>query len=370
MARLKRLELKGFKSIRETVIELGDLTVLIGANGSGKSNLIGFFRFLNEMMGHRLQQYVAGAGRAHSLLHHGPKRTPQLQAVLDFETETGLNKYELRLFYAAGDTLVFAEESLQYLKRGVDPAPAPISLGAGHLETRVREWAEQGRPIAKVFRHLLNTCRVYHFHDTSSTARVRQAGYVGDDELLMFDAGNLAAVLHRFKSMDDTSVYRRIVGTIRLIAPFFDDFELQPTGPEGREIFLNWRERGSDQLFGPHQLSDGTLRAMCLITLLLQPVESLPQLIIVDEPELGLHPYALHLIAGLLQAAARHAQVLISTQSSPFLDNFEPGNILVASHDEAGSTFRRLPEEELAAWLDEYSLGEVWEKNVFAGGPH
>jgi predicted ATPase len=372
MAKLKQVQLRGFKSIRDAAIDLGALNVLIGANGSGKSNLVSFFRLLNEMMGERLQQFIATHGRAHSLLHHGPKRTPQLESVLQFESDVGVNTYEMRLFYVAGDTLIFADETLQFARKDRPPPSKAFSLGAGHLETRIRSQAEQGQPTAKVFRHLLNTCRVYHFHDTSSTARVRQAGYIGDSRLLMYDAGNLAAFLYRLKSADDTTAYRRIVGTVQLIALFFDDFDLQPTGPSDTEIFLNWREKGSDQLFGPHQLLDGTLRAICLVTLLLQPIEDLPQLIIVDESELGLHPYALNVVAALFQKAAVHTQVLISTQSSSFLDNFEPEDVLVVWRDRATgeSTVTRQTSENLAAWLDEYSLGEVWEKNVFAGGPH
>ena len=370
MQKLKRLNLHGFKSIRDATIDFGALNLLIGANGSGKSNLVSFFRLLNEMMGGRLQQSIATSGRAQSLLHHGAKRTPQLRAVLDFETDAGINTYRLRLSHAAGDTLVFAEESVQFDRIGVPAAQGPTSLGSGHMETRLRGEADKGQATARVFRHLLNTCRVYHFHDTSSTARVRQAGYIGDSRLLMFDAANLAAFLYRLKSAEDSTAYRRIVGTVQLIAPFFDDFDLRPTGPHEQEIFLNWREKGSDQLFGPHQLSDGTLRAMCLVTLLLQPVEDLPALIIVDEPELGLHPYALNVIAALFQKAAAHTQVLISTQSSSFLDNFEPEDVIVVGRETDGSTFTRLPPEKLDVWLEEYSLGEVWEKNVFAGGPH
>jgi hypothetical protein len=155
----------------------------------------------------------------------------------------------------------------------------------------------------------------------------------------MYDAGNLAAFLYGLKNLDDTGVYRRLVGTIQLIAPFFEDFDLEPTGPGGKEIFLNWREKGSDQLFGPHQLSDGTLRAICLVTLLLQPVDTLPTLIIVDEPELGLHPYALNIIADLFQSASSRTQVLVSTQSSTFLDNFDPEDVIVVDRNADGTDF-------------------------------
>lgn len=370
MAILNKLVLRGYKSIKDTTLELRPLNVLIGANGAGKSNLVSFFKMLNEMMGRRLQQFIAGAGRAQGILHFGPKVTPQLEAMLQFKADNGLDTYYMRLFHAAGDTLVFAEETLNSLQTGWQGAPKVVPLGAGHVETRIGDEADRGEPTAKVFRHLLNHCRVYHFHDTSATARVRQYCYVGDNRWLMHDAGNLAAILHRLRQEDNGSAYHRIVSTIRLIAPFFADFELEPTGPTKKDIILNWREQGSDQVFGPHQLSDGTLRAICLVTLLLQPEEDLPDLIVVDEPELGLHPYALNIVASLFSKAAAHVQVLISTQSSRFLDNFEPEDAIVVDRQPSGSTFSRPDPQKLAAWLEEYSLGEVWEKNIIGGGPH
>lgn len=185
----------------------------------------------------------------------------------------------------------------------------------------------------------------------------------------MPDAGNLAALLYRFRH-DNNSSYRQIVSTIRLIAPFFDDFDLEPSGPGNTEVILNWREKGSDQVFGPHQLSDGTLRAICLVTLLLQPENELPGLVIVDEPELGLHPYALNIIASLFKKASHYTQVLISTQSTTFLNNFDSEDVIVVSRNGKGSQFERLDPAILQAWLEEYSLGEIWEKNIIGGGPH
>ena len=232
---------------------------------------------------------------------------------------------------------------------------------------RIINEAEEGGPIARTLRHLLNHCRVYHFHDTSPTSRVRQYCYISDNRWLMPDAANLAAVLYALKSHKE-KVYRRIVATIRQVAPFFEDFDLEPT--DSRDIILNWRHRKSDLIFGPHQLSDGTLRAICLISLLLQPKENLPYLIVVDEPELGLHPYALDVIASLFQAASNQTQVLVSTQSSAFLNAFEPEDIVVVERNDEATEFIRPDAEKLDAWLEDYSLGEIWEKNVIGGGPH
>jgi predicted ATPase len=350
-------------------LELHALNILIGANGAGKSNLVSFFKMLNEMMGGRLQQYVGTSGRAQSLLHYGSKVTPQIEARLEFEVDNGTDTYTMRLFHAAGDSLVFADETLSFHGTGFT-APRVASLGAGHQETRVTESAEAGEATARTLRYLLNSCRVYHFHDTSATAGVRQYCYVGDNRLLMPDARNLAALLYRLRNDNSAAAYRPIVTTVRMIAPFFDDFDLEPTGPGKKEIILNWREKGSDQVFGPHQLSDGTLRTICLVTLLLQPASELPGLIVVDEPELGLHPYALSVLASLFNKVSHHTQVLISTQSSTFLDNFDAEDIVVVNRQGKESTFARPVAATLEAWLEDYGLGEVWEKNVIGGGPH
>ena len=368
MSRLKKIKIKGFRSIKDMTLELRPLNVLIGANGAGKSNLISFFKLVNELMGGRLQQHIGATGRATANLYFGPKITPQLEVEMEFEVENGTDTYRMRLFHVAGDSLIFAEEMLSFHQTGY-PQPRVTSLGVGHQETRIGDRAEEGEPAARTLRHLLNHCRVYHFHDTSPTARIRQYCYVGDNRWLMPDAANLAAILYELKSHREIA-YRRIVETVRQVAPFFEDFSLDRTGSGQRDIVLNWRHRNSDLVFGPHQLSDGTLRAICLISLLLQPEENLPYLIVVDEPELGLHPYALKVIASLLRAATRHTQVLVSTQSSAFLDNFESEDIVVVERKGEATEFSRPDTEKLDAWLEDYLLGEVWEKNVIGGGPH
>ena len=366
--KLRKVKISGYRSIKTLTLEMKPLNVLIGSNGAGKSNLISFFKLMNELMAGRLQTHIGETGRATANLHFGPKVTPQLEAELEFEVENGSDTYQMRLFHAAGDSLVFPDEKLSF-HQATYPEPRVVSLGAGHQESKIGDKAAEGEPTAKAIRHLLNRCRVYHFHDTSPTARVRQYCYVGDNRWLMPDAANLAAILFALKQ-DDEIVYRRIVSTIRQVAPYFDDFELVPTGSNSKEIILNWRHKKSDLVFGPHQLSDGTLRVICLISLLLQPKDNLPYLIVVDEPELGLHPYALNVVAALFQAASHHTQVLVSTQSSTFLDSFDSEDIVIVNREGEASEFERPDVEKLDLWLEEYSLGEAWEKNVIAGGPH
>ena len=261
---------------------------------------------------------------------------------------------------------MFAEETVQ-MRHCDSAAYETVWTGSGHQESSLTEHGGLGNRHCQRLWVQLNHFRVFHFHDTSATARVRQYSYVDNARQLLPDAANLASVLFRLRR-DQASAYQRIVGTIRLIAPFFDDFHLEKT--ESHDVILNWRHRDSDLVFGPHQLSDGTIRAICLVALLLQPTTELPDLVIVDEPELGLHPYALCVIASLFKAAAHHTQVLISTQSSGFLDYFDPEDVIVVERDGQASRFNRLDSQKLEDWLEEYSLGEVWEKNVIGGGPH
>lgn len=369
MAMLKNIEIKGYRSIKDASLELRKLNVLIGANGAGKSNFVSFFKMLNEMMAGRLQEYVGKTGRGQSALHFGPKITPQLEAVLEFEEGDVFDTYYMRLFHAANDILLFADESLDYKKEGWHGAQRlPMSLGAGHTETRIGEYATQGNSTAKAFRRILNDCRVYHFHDTSPSARIRQFCYINDNRWLMPDAGNLASMLYAYKQQFPM-VYDRIVSTLRKVLPEFGDFELGPSRLNPNDIILDWRKQGFDYLFGPHQISDGTIRAMALCTLFLQPEECLPDVIVLDEPELGLHPNALELVAGLMRAASEKKQVIVATQSQTFLDFFEPDEIVTVECQNGQSKFERLDSETLKDWLDDYSIGELWQRNVVGGGP-
>jgi predicted ATPase len=208
---------------------------------------------------------------------------------------------------------------------------------------------------------------VYHFHDTSLTAGVRRQKPINDNDLLRPDAENLAAFLYRLRESHPGS-YTQIREVVRLAAPFFDDFKLRPVTTNPNLIQLEWMQTNSDYPFRAHQLSDGTLRFVCLAAALLQPVR--PATMLFDEPELGLHPYALALLGDLLKKAAqRGTQIIVSTQSAFLLNEFEPKDIVVVERHQGESTFRRLEPDDLSEWLGEYTLGELWQKNVLGGRP-
>lgn len=371
---LNRIALKGYKSIKEADLELRPLNVFIGANGSGKSNLISFFKLLNHMMAENLQAFVGEAGAANSLLHYGAKTTSQMEAALQFKSHDSDNHYYMRLGHAAEDTLIFLEETISFQKKGF-PVPWKRVLGSGHKETELRERIEgdgkmEGavKESVDVFRSILNNCRVFQFHDTSSTARIRQNVETDQNRFLMSDGGNLAAFLYRIqKTRPDC--YKEIVQTVRLIAPFFGDFQLAPRELDPRSIQLRWKERDHEYDLGPHQISDGTLRAMALVALLMQPPKNLPSVIIIDEPELGLHPYAISILAAMLKSASTHSQIIVATESVTLLNHFRPEDIVVTERCMGQTVFRRCDEEQLKEWLEEYTMGELWEKNLLGGRP-
>ena len=153
------------------------------------------------------------------------------------------------------------------------------------------------------------------------------------------------------------------------VAPFFDEFLLEPLRLKPDDIKLEWRHKRSDQYFDASSLSDGTLRFIALATLFLQPEEFRPSVILVDEPELGLHPYALEMLAALIRQASVATQVIVSTQSSLLLDHFHPEDVLVADRVDGGTKLTRLEPKPLAKWLEDYSLGQLWEKNEIGGRP-
>jgi predicted ATPase len=365
MARLRSLRLSGFKSIGKADVSFSPLNVLIGANGAGKSNLLGFFRLIGFAMAGRLRTYVGLEGGASRLLRFGPEITPQFSATIEIEGEGGLNYYRVRLAHAAGDVLVFLEESVEFRRHG-GGEPRFASFGPGHFESLLGRPPEDNNPTARFVKWHLDRWKHFHFHDTSDKAPLKQTCEVRDNRYLRSNASNLAAFLYALREQHRAN-YEEIRDTIRRVAPFFDDFALEPERLDPETIRLEWKERDGSGTFDASYLSDGTLRFICLATLLLQP--ELPLLIVIDEPELGLHPSAIALLASLMRSASNRSQIVVATQSVALVDEFSAEDVVVVDRAAGGSEFRRPSAEELDRWLDEYSLGDVSQRNAIGGRP-
>lgn len=361
--KLNRLTIEGFKSIRELHnFELRQRNILIGGNGAGKSNFVEMFRLLRAMVDKNLAEYIIRRGKADDFLFNGPKYTPEINAHFIF----GKNEYRFKLVPTANDRF-----SIKLEEQKFDFANWQV-IGSNIYESKLADEKDKpgklgGSSIASYIYHAIKSWTLYHFHDTSLFAPMRRSGTIKNNKQLFEDAANIAAFLLYLKN-EHSKNYREIVNAISLVTPFFDDFILEPVQKgEGIEVSLDWKQKGSDYTMQAYQFSDGTIRFICLATVLLQP--ELPAIILIDEPELGLHPYAIAILAELIRAASEKTQVIISTQSPTLIDYFEPEDIVVVSRDKGASTFKRLNVEELSTWLEEYTLGDLWRKNIIAGGP-
>jgi predicted ATPase len=367
-AKLLKLDVRGFKSIRDQSLTLSNLDVLIGANGAGKSNLIAFLRMISFMLSSDagLAGFVARAGGANLLLYNGSKQTREIEGSLCVETLQGRNEYMFRLGYAAGDTFVFLDEKCRFSASASTTPNRWIEFGAGHRAPQILKArdGESGRTRRTILK-LLQGLSVYQFHDTSDAALVKQRQPLSDNGYLKSDARNLAPFLLGMRDREP-EYYQRLVKMIRLLAPFLEDFILDA---EFDTVLLNWRDKTSGMSFGPAQLSDGTVRVIALLALLMQPPKNMPQILVLDEPELGLHPYAIHMVAGAIKAASQTNQCLIATQSPALLNELSAENVLVAERHDDGSHFRRLDSMQLASWLEDYELSELWDMNLLGGRP-
>ena len=349
MPALDRITIEGFKSIRFTDLQLGRINVLIGANGAGKSNFLEVFSLLRAIRKGKLQDYVARTGGAEKTLHFGSRTTKRMKIVI--RLSDGHSLFDILLAPADNDSL--------YLK-----AEAGRDNGKTSLEA---DMSNIGGPLPDI-RRCIDDWRLHHFHDSGISSPMRKTSDLHDNRYLRSDGSNLAAFLYLLREKHPDS-YGMIRHTVRLAAPFFDDFQLEPLAPNVNTIKLEWLHRRSDACFDASSLSDGTLRFITLAALLLQPASLRPSVVLMDETELGLHPFTITLLASLVRRASAETQVILATQSPILLDHFEPEDVLVANREGGTTDLTRLEPERLKDWLNEYSLGQLWEKNELGGRP-
>ena len=360
MPTLESISIKGFKSIRDVKVELRDINVLIGANGSGKSNFVGALSFLRSIRLGNLQRYVRRADGADRVLHFGHEETDEVSIRVRFGGDE--QEYSVTLAHTASDNLYIDSEYVCFWDETKQKRLGKVISGDGK-EAGIRE-SDNCQAVRGVRRHL-NRWRLNHF---SSTAPMKRTAKLHDNRYLRADGSNLAAFLYLLREKHEGS-YRFMRNTVRLVAPFFDDFVLEPMALNEDTIRLEWKHKGTDAYFDVSSLSDGTLRFIALATLLQQPKELRPSVILLDDPELGLHPLAITMLASMVKSASVDTQVILATQSPILLDYFEPEDVLVADRVDGATEFTRLDSSKLAIWLEDYSIGELWEKNYLEGNP-
>jgi predicted ATPase len=360
---LQTLKVSNFKSIRAQELQLHPLNIFIGGNGSGKSNLVGVFRLLKEIVGRNLAGYTQVKGGADSILHYGRKRSPQATIHAEFGDSKYSNAYKVELRGNDANSLFVAEEVAYYHDKIRYQKPYNLIIQRNAPESGLQAY---DHICANQILRDLESYRVYHFHDTSDTSPARSTSDLNDNRFFRPQAENLPAFLYYLQQQKPHN-FSLIEDTVRQIAPFFGSFQLAPDRLNPFKIRLEWSERGSDAYFNASSLSDGTLRFICLCTLLLQP--DLPPLILIDEPELGLHPAAITVLANMLESAATRTQVIVATQSVTLVNQFSPEHVWTVDRENGQSVFRPLNSADHSEWLENYALGELWEKNRLGARP-
>lgn len=365
--KLQEVTIKGYKSIafdKPATLRLDDVSILLGANGAGKSNIISFFRMLSYMMSKSFGKYVELSGTSNALLHYGAKKTPAMAGELKFSDAKSIDTYSFTLANAAPDRLIITEENIAWQRKG-DKRPYTETLEPTFKESAL---AESKSPVARSIFHMLSNCKVYQFHDSSAEGPLRQTCPVETANYLQSHGNNLPSFL-LFMRENYKDSYNRVVDYVREVVPQFQDFYLEPAN---RYVSLRWSDNSaSDYRFNAYQLSDGSIRFIALATLLLQPPQTMPNVIILDEPELGLHPYAITQLAEMIKDASIHAQVIIATQSKDLVDHFDLNNISIVEMDKVkqSTSVTHLSDEEYHLWLQKYTVSELWDKNVIGGRP-
>ena len=369
--RIESVSIRGFRSLADfKITELPNAAVLIGANGSGKSNFIRFFEMMSWMLRSRnLAEFVEMQGGADDQLFRGNRHTSRLEAEINLRTQRGRNDYRFALSYAHPDRFFFSEEKFRS-SRVYYPTRADWEyLGGGHREAAIVDVPSSGLYVnattASVIVHLLRDCSTFQFHDTSDGSNFKTRWDLEDNNQLRSDGGNLAAILHRLEQ-EDIRRYETICRHIGRVLPVFDRFAIEPSYGK---VSLRWKAKGTDKTIGAHLTSDGSLRFFALVTLLNLPSEMLPSVVLLDEPELGLHPAAVTLIGGMIKALATQRQVIVATQSPLLVDSFDLNEIFVLDLEDGRTKVRKLCKSDYRHWLDEYTTGELWQKNLLGGRP-
>ncbi|HLX52966.1 MAG TPA: AAA family ATPase [Aquella sp.] len=350
---IRKITIQNFKSIRElNSFQLNNINILIGANGSGKSNFLGFFNFVRNIIEQNLGGYSAKKGKADGILTFGRKSSPYLESVIELEDD----KYGFRLLAADDNSFYFKYERTKYIRDS-----------STHVESNLDNPNFLG---AKGFVQQFKKILQYHFHDVGDTSPIKSDDYVYEKEKLKFDGKNIAAFLYRLYT-EEMDSYKLIVRTVRMVVPDFYDFYFPDNVKDDDKIALRWINKNDrDSIQHPSFLSDGSLRFICLATILLQPINLIPDIVIIDEPELGLHPQALVILANLIERISLQKQFIIATQSSQIVDLFNANDIIVVNKNSDGtSSFERLDNSKLNSWLEEYNVSDLWEMNLIGGLP-
>jgi len=341
---LKKVTIRNFKSIKDAEIDLQNINILIGANGAGKSNFIAFFDMVGALLNGDFAGFVQRQGGYEHLSYNGNETDQIIEGTLDFDDADtfhfNVNPTDNKFLIRDADY----NYNSQWLK----------DYDASSKNTS--ECCQQSEYIKNCTRYFT----AYHFNDSRSLSKMCSGCSVSDNEVLRRDGSNLAACLFRLQQERQRD-FLYLESVIHSVVPDFKQFKFVENASDERTVSLKWEQTGTDTCFNGAYLSDGTLRFIALTTLLLQPIENAT--IIIDEPELGLHPNAINKLAAMVQRAALKNQVIVATQSVSLINRFQSEDIIFTDKGNS-TTLKRVANDDIKGWMADYSLGEIWEKGI------
>ncbi len=360
---ITQLQIESFKSFKKLELEMRPLNVLIGPNAGGKTNFLDFFRFLREAFTDKLSEAVARRGGIRNLLYGEDKENLKFHITCHISDLTVCLQAEI-----AGPLTV--EPRVIQEKIYIPEHPPKVLLekkeGKSPRFSLFQFPPPDNRSVA-IYRLIGETTHYAQFN-TEPISAIRSPQTARGRTALAENGSNLTSVLQYLANkLEYRPTWVRIKEILSIAYPNFEDIYFPAEGGDGN-LVLRWKERTFEKRdFSANFLSDGTLHFLCLLAILLNPAP--PPLICIDEPELGLHPALIRIIAELLKDAATRTQLVVATHSPELVSHLEPEDILIVENIKGATEMRRLSSDELKTWLKEYTLAELWLARDLGGNP-
>lgn len=383
--KLTQLIIQNYRSLADCTLPLRDLAVIIGPNGAGKTALLEVFQLLKRGSQQELAKFLETQGGFHAVLNHREGDSISIELSIDAESEESDSPIHYQ-FELKGRPLGYtiASERLEWQTDRNASAPFRY-IDAGHGEVRYADPAspESTTPVwgydplelalaqapqvngeVDALRRTLSQTELYGALDVSPRGIIRLPQSLTPTTLPGPNGDNLFSALYNLRA-SHRDVYDRIIDLLHQGFADFDGVEFPVVG--AGQVTLAWYERGDSQPFYPNQLSEGTLRFLWISTLLLSP--ELPGRLLLDEPEISLHPELLKLLAALLQDASARSAIVVATHSPDLIRWLEPEEVLVADKEDGATRFTWADQMNLDEWLDEYTLRDLWLMGNLGGRP-
>ena len=367
--KLKSLAVSNFRSLADARLPLHDLNVIVGPNGSGKTALLEVLHMVHCASQRELSKFLDERGGFQAVLHrtNGRVHDALMQIRIEFDAQSEQKSLDPDTF-----VMTLADQTVGYVVREAlleKLTPKGNREGALRLHggpdtaTELAYFAVGGDASPPIMKFLAGI-RLYGALDVGPRSIVRLPQTLTPAQAPGPNGEHLYSALYNLR-ISAPEIFERLTVLLQQSFPGFKRLELPVVG--AGQVTLAWYERDSNTPFYANQLSEGTLRYLWLVTILLTPQR--PPLLLLDEPELSLHPALLRLLAALLQDAALTTQIVVATQSSDLIGWLMPEEVLIADKEDGKTLFTWAADLDLKAWLDEYTLRDLWLMGNLGGRP-